>query len=319
VDSVTSNSSSQYPTAPKGEDTDVLHGITVPDPFRALEDPDAGETVAWEEEQRTLFNEHRDRWTARDGFRERLTALLRSGTVGAPVWRGTRSFHTRRTPDQEHAVLLTTDPGGDERVLIDPLGRRIAANPPFDGGRHGTHVCGTIAGGKTSQGVSIGVAPEANLFVAGVLIGDATLLTLMEGISWAVEKGVDIISMSLGFSYYEPNFREVFKILIEQFGILPIVAIGNENHGNSSSPGNSPTAFSVGAIEKMRGGKVDVAFFSSGASLVFPGDEPHALEPDRRRNLLITPDCRVRLPLLPEERAAVRRRGVNTIQHSFHF
>jgi serine protease AprX len=184
-------------------------------------------------------------------------------------------------------------------VVIDPLGRRIAANPPFDGGQHGTHVCGTVAGGKTSQGVSIGVAPEANLFVAGVLIGDASLLTLMEGISWAVEKGVDIISMSLGFSYYEPNFHEVFKILIEQFGILPVVAIGNENHGNSSSPGNAPTAFSVGAIEKVPGGKAEVAFFSSGASLVFPGEEQHAMvtKPD-----VVAPGVQVFSCIPPEKR-----------------
>jgi subtilisin family serine protease len=156
-------------------------------------------------------------------------------------------------------------------VVIDPLGRRITAKPTFDSGRHGTHVCGTIAGGKTSQGVSVGVAPEANLLVAGVLIGEATLLTLVEGISWAVEKGADIISMSLGFNYYEPLFSEVFQFLIDQFGILPVVAIGNENHGNNSSPGNSPSAFSVGAAEKIAGNKVDIAFFSSGASLCFRG------------------------------------------------
>jgi subtilisin family serine protease len=157
-------------------------------------------------------------------------------------------------------------------IVVDPRGRRIEAKPAFDCGAHGTHVCGTIAGGRTDSGVSIGVAPEANLFVAAVLIGDATLRTLMEGISWAVEKGADIINMSLGFSYYEPLFDEVFKILIEQFGILPVVAIGNENHGNSSSPGNTANAFSVGAVEKMKSGKTDVAFFSSGASLVFPDD-----------------------------------------------
>ncbi|HXF62584.1 MAG TPA: S8 family serine peptidase, partial [Caldilineaceae bacterium] len=34
-------------------------------------------------------------------------------------------------------------------VIIDPLGRRIAATPTFDAGAHGTHVCGTIAGGQT--------------------------------------------------------------------------------------------------------------------------------------------------------------------------
>ncbi len=162
-------------------------------------------------------------------------------------------------------------------IVIDPLGRRIKSEPAYDCGAHGTHVCGTIAGGKTEQGVSIGMAPEASLHVAGVVVGDATLRTLMEGISWAVEKGVDIINMSLGFSYYEPLFDEVFKLLLDLFGILPVVAIGNENHGSSCSPGNAANAFSVGAVEKVKGGKCEVTFFSSGASLVFPGNDDNQI------------------------------------------
>jgi subtilisin family serine protease len=164
-----------------------------------------------------------------------------------------------------------------EFVVIDPLGRRITASPAFDSGQHGTHVCGTIAGGQTSDGISIGVAPQANLFVAGVLVGDATLSTLIEGISWAIEQGADIINMSLGFNYYEPLFAEILEILLNQYGILPVVAIGNENHGNSSSPGNTYNAFSVGAIEQNKSDGFSVTSFSSGASLVFPGKEPDFL------------------------------------------
>jgi subtilisin family serine protease len=158
-------------------------------------------------------------------------------------------------------------------VVIDPQGRRIKTQTSFDAGEHGTHVCGTIAGGKTPEGISIGVAPEANLLVAGVLVGNATLRSLLEGISWAVEQGADIINMSLGFSYYEPLFAKVFNILTERYGVLPIAAIGNENYGNSSSPGNVVNALSIGAVELIGGGKTEVAFFSSGASLVFPGDD----------------------------------------------
>jgi subtilisin family serine protease len=81
-------------------------------------------------------------------------------------------------------------PALDQRVsdfvIIDPLGRRIGAAPAFDAGAHGTHVCGTIAGGQTPEGVHIGVAPEAHLLVAGVLVGDATLRTLLEGLDWAI-------------------------------------------------------------------------------------------------------------------------------------
>jgi subtilisin family serine protease len=184
-------------------------------------------------------------------------------------------------------------------VVIDPLGRRIKANPAFDCGSHGTHVCGTIAGGKTEDGVSIGITPEATLFVAGVLIGDATLHTLIEGITWAIEKGADVINMSLGFTYYEPLFARVFEMLIDQYGIMPVVAIGNENHGNSSSPGNAYNAFSIGAVEKVPRGKVDVPFFSSGASLVFPGAErgAHVTKPD-----VVAPGVQV-YSCIPPERA----------------
>ena len=162
-------------------------------------------------------------------------------------------------------------------VMIDPLGRHIEASPSFDVGQHGTHVCGTIAGGKDSQGISIGVAPKANLLVAAVLVGEATTRTLLEGISWAVQNGADIINMSFGWDYYDPHFGKVLLALLDDLGVLPVVAIGNENHGNSSSPGNTSSAFSVGAIEKMPRGKIDVAFFSSGATLLFPGETPDTI------------------------------------------
>jgi len=78
-----------------------------------------------------------------------------------------------------------------------------------------------------------------------------------------------------------------------------VVAIGNENHGNSSSPGNAYSAFSVGAVEKMPRGKVNVAFFSGGASLVFPGQEPNALvtKPD-----VVAPGAQVYSCIPPEKR-----------------
>jgi subtilisin family serine protease len=186
-------------------------------------------------------------------------------------------------------------------IVIDPLGRRIWSEPTFDGGRHGTHVCGTIAGGETSEGIAIGVAPEVELLVAGVLLGETTLRTLLEGISWAVEREADIINLSLGFSYYEPLFAQVFDILISRFGILPVVAIGNESHGNSSSPGNAHSAFSVGAVEKLPypSKRVQVPFFSSGASLVFPDQESPVLvvKPD-----VVAPGAQVFSCIPPEKR-----------------
>jgi serine protease AprX len=161
-----------------------------------------------------------------------------------------------------------------EFVMIDPLGRRISASPMFDANGHGTHVAGTIAGGATPDGISVGVAPKAHVHMGAVLVGDTTLRTLLEGIDWCVQKGSDILNLSLGFNYYEPLFSQVFEVLIDQYEMLPVVAIGNENQGNSSSPGNAHNALGVGAVEVMGRSRMEVAFFSSGASLVFPDLSP---------------------------------------------
>lgn len=214
------------------------------------------------------------------------------------------------TTEGEHINVAVLDTGvhGDHLCLsgrvqkflvIDPLGRHIEASPSFDSARHGTHVCGTIAGGKTSDGISIGVAPRSNLLAAGVLVGNATLRTLMEGMAWAVENGAHIINMSLGFTYYEPMFVEIFRTLIHNYDILPVVAVGNENHGSTSSPGNASNALSVGAAARTARGGTDVAFFSSGASLVFPGQsDPLVTKPD-----VVAPGVRVYSCIPPERQS----------------
>lgn len=110
-----------YPPAPRGEDADTLHGLTIPDPFRTLEDPTNPATQAWSKAQALLLEQHRADWVSRPWFQARLSQLLRAGSVGAPAWRGNRAFYSRRGPDQELAVVLTIDPpSGTERTLIDP-------------------------------------------------------------------------------------------------------------------------------------------------------------------------------------------------------
>ncbi|HEU4541287.1 MAG TPA: prolyl oligopeptidase family serine peptidase [Jiangellaceae bacterium] len=114
-----------YPTAPRTDHADVLHGITVPDPYRTLEDESDPATMAWSAAQDELFAEHQATWDARPALQARLTELLAAGSIGTPAWRGERAFFTRRTAEQEHAGLLTIDgdpnTAGSERVLIDPM------------------------------------------------------------------------------------------------------------------------------------------------------------------------------------------------------
>ncbi len=110
----------RYPPAPRLDLVDVLHGHEVADPYRWLEDAQAPEAREWSTAQQRLAREHLDALPGRDRLEQRLTGLLATGSVGAPAWRAGRPFWTRRQPGQEHAVLLTRDPDGGERVLVDP-------------------------------------------------------------------------------------------------------------------------------------------------------------------------------------------------------
>lgn len=106
-----------YPTAHRDEIVDDLHGTPVPDPYRWLEDADDPETKGWLLAQEQLFQQER----GPQRFKERIAELLKSGSVGAPVWRGERYFFSRRTPEQEHAVFYVVEADGTERALIDPM------------------------------------------------------------------------------------------------------------------------------------------------------------------------------------------------------
>ncbi len=114
-----------YPEAPRLDLVERLPEsrptYDVADPYRWLEDATSEQTQAWTAEQDELFARVAPTWPARDALRRRVTELLGAGVVGAPTWRGQRQFLLRRLPGQEHAVLLTIEPDGTERVLVDPM------------------------------------------------------------------------------------------------------------------------------------------------------------------------------------------------------
>ncbi len=110
-----------YPQARRDDVVDVLHGVDVADPYRWLEDATTEAVQQWSAAQDELYREHERTWPMTERFRQRLTDLLDAGVVSVPVWRGERQFFMRRSAGQEHAQLLTVDPDGTERILIDPI------------------------------------------------------------------------------------------------------------------------------------------------------------------------------------------------------
>ena len=163
-------------------------------------------------------------------------------------------------------------------AFFDPLSRELDGFPPFDTQTHGTHTAGIIVGGNSS-GVAIGVAPEAKLASAGMLVESAKFSQILAGMEWAIRHQVSVLSMSLGFTSYSEAYEVISNRLIER-EIFPCFAIGNDGLGNTKSPANSPNAVGVGAIDW----KGDVPSFSSGATLSWynpiNGTFDHDIKPD---------------------------------------
>lgn len=140
--------------------------MPVPDPYRWLEDPNDPATKDWLVGQARLLETELDILPGREGFKTRITELLRSGSVGAPTWRGERRFFMRRTPEQEHAVLYTVDSGGTERALLDPMALDSTGLTTLDSWQPDKE------GRLLAYQVSVGGDEESSLYLMDIAFGD---------------------------------------------------------------------------------------------------------------------------------------------------
>ncbi|HEX6106331.1 MAG TPA: prolyl oligopeptidase family serine peptidase [Gemmatimonadales bacterium] len=110
-----------YPPTRTAADEDVLHGETVPDPYRWLEDGESAETREWTDRQNALTEAYLAAVPAREAIRRRLGELLAIGALGVPAPVRGRYFYQRRDGRQNQPVLyLRHGADGEDRVVIDP-------------------------------------------------------------------------------------------------------------------------------------------------------------------------------------------------------
>lgn len=141
---------------------------------------------------------------------------------------------------------------------FDVNGVRISSQP-HDSEKHGTHVCGTIAGSHpnaANRGHSyIGVAPDVELLVGLVLRGGkGSYFQIIAGMDWAIASGAEVINMSLGEVSLEADVMDIYtrSILNANLqGVPVVISIGNEGAQTSGAPGNDCFAFSVGATDYL--------------------------------------------------------------------
>lgn len=101
--------------------TEVLHGTTIVDHYRWLEDGSSEEVQAWTGEQNAYTRSVLDSLPHRAHFLSRLEAAFAHTTLGGPVVRGHLLFFHRRLPGQNQAQLVLRHLStGSERVVLDP-------------------------------------------------------------------------------------------------------------------------------------------------------------------------------------------------------
>ena len=110
-----------YPLSERGDHIDTYHGVEVADPYRWLEDLDAGETAQWVEAQNAVAQPFLEAIPARAKINERLTEVWNYERFKLPEKEGGRYFYRRNDGLQDQDVLYVIDSlDGEPRVLIDP-------------------------------------------------------------------------------------------------------------------------------------------------------------------------------------------------------
>jgi prolyl oligopeptidase len=110
-----------YPPTRRDQTVDVLHGESVPDPYRWLEDTGSAETAEWVAAQNALTESVLAAAPMRKEIRDRLTEVWDFPRRGVPYERAGRWFQQRNTGLQPQSVLYVMDSADAEgRVLLDP-------------------------------------------------------------------------------------------------------------------------------------------------------------------------------------------------------
>ncbi|MCA9656624.1 MAG: S9 family peptidase [Myxococcales bacterium] len=110
-----------YPATRRDAVVDTLHGVSVADPYRWLEDVDAKEVQEWMGAQDEVARAYLESLPKREELEKRLIELTYIDAISPPSHRGKRYFYSRSHADKEKAVYYyKVGKDGEERVLIDP-------------------------------------------------------------------------------------------------------------------------------------------------------------------------------------------------------
>jgi prolyl oligopeptidase len=109
-----------YPTTKKVAVTDTYFGITVPDPYRWLEDDRATDTEAWVRAENEVTYAYLDQIPFRETIRNRLEVLWNYEKFGTPQKQGEWTYFSRNSGLQNQSVIYRQKDGRQPEVFLDP-------------------------------------------------------------------------------------------------------------------------------------------------------------------------------------------------------
>jgi prolyl oligopeptidase len=115
------NTAAKPPATRRDNVTETLHGVTITDPYRWLEEQNSPETRAWIDAQNSYTHSLIGSLPGRAQITRRLTELLKVDMTNTPEERGGRYFYTARAADQDVNVIhMKQGLNGKDVVLVDP-------------------------------------------------------------------------------------------------------------------------------------------------------------------------------------------------------
>src|SRR4029453_17567059 len=175
----------------------------------------------------------------------------------------------------------------------------------YDDYGHGTHIAATIASsGQQNAYLYQGIAPKARLIGLKVLDknGAGSTSAVIAALQFATTNkaalGIDIINLSLGHPIYESAKTDPLVLAVEaavRSGIVVVVSAGNHGtnastgevgYGGITSPGNAPSAITVGATNTsatlIRADDFVAPYSSRGPSWIDGYAKPDLVAPGHR-------------------------------------
>jgi prolyl oligopeptidase len=113
------------PHSPIEAVTEILHGVSITDPYRWLEDQNSARTREWLGAQNLYARSYLDAIPGCERIRQRVRELLDIEVYDSLQKAGTRYFFRKRLPGQEQPCIFCRDGiEGKDELLVDPSARK---------------------------------------------------------------------------------------------------------------------------------------------------------------------------------------------------